>query len=55
MKPNRLHHMSARALCFALSLFLWSAAQGQPKPAEAPRRRGGRDGDDRFAGDARRL
>ena len=36
MKTNRLHRMSARALCFALSLFLWSAAQGQSKPADAP-------------------
>jgi type II secretory pathway component GspD/PulD (secretin) len=36
MKLNRLDRISARALCFALSLFLWSAAQGQPKPADAP-------------------
>ncbi len=35
MKPNRLDRISAPALCAVLSLFLWSAAQGEPAPAES--------------------
>ena len=36
MKANRLNRIYARAFCAVLSLFLWSAAQGEPKPAEVP-------------------